>query len=172
MARKRVEGAIRDWEGAVAALRKIGSLERGIELAEASLQETIAQAKEQAASYVKMLQVEIKLAALELKAFCEARQADLGPKKSKALNFGVLGFRWSTKIMLPRSEAALAGVLTMLKALEQRQCIQTKETILKDEVKKLGEKNLAQLAAVGLRKQAGDAFFYEINRERIVASDQ
>jgi phage host-nuclease inhibitor protein Gam len=168
MARKKVEAGLKSWDDADQALRQIGALERSIEKVEARLQESIAKAKVKAAAEIKQLQGQIKLAALSLRVFCQERQADLGPKKSKALNFGILGFRWSTRITLPRGAAAVAGVLTMLKAMDQQKCIQTKETILKDEVKKLDEQKLAQLAAVGLRKEAGDAFFYEVNRERIM----
>ncbi len=166
MARKRPEG-LRDWGDADAALRQIGDLERSIEAAEARMQEAIAQAKDAAAAKIKEFKGKIKPLALLLQVFCQERKADLGPKKSKLLNFGLVGFRWSTKVMLPRDKATLAALVSKLKDMDQRQCLQIKETILKDEVKKLDEFALGQLESRGLRKDSGDSFFYEVNREKI-----
>jgi phage host-nuclease inhibitor protein Gam len=163
---------VKNWDDADEALRQIGGLERGIEKVEARLQETIAAAKAKAAVEVKQLQGQIKLAALQLRVFCQERQADLGPKKSKILNFGILGFRWSTKIILPKDKAASAFLIKKLKELGLEQCLKIKETILKEEVKKLDEATLAKLESLNLRKEGGDAFFYEVNREKIVANEQ
>lgn len=166
MARKKVEG-LNGWEGADQALRLIGIWERGIEAAEARMQEAIDKAKAKAKIEVKELQAAIKMQAVVLNLFCLEHAAELGPKKSKQLNFGILGFRWSTRITLPREKTKLAEIIQKLKDLGRKQCIQVKETVLKEEVKKLDAGDLSDLEGVGVRKQAGDAFFYEVKRERI-----
>lgn len=166
MARKKVEG-LNDWGEADLVLRLIGRLERGIEKAEATMQEAIDKAKAKAKAEVKELQAEIKMRAAVLNLFCLEHAAELGPKKSKQLNFGILGFRWSTRITLPREKTKLAEIIQKLKDLGREQCIQVKETVLKEEVKKLDVGDLCDLEAVGVRKQAGDAFFYEVKREKI-----
>jgi phage host-nuclease inhibitor protein Gam len=158
---------LQSWGDADELLRQIGAWERSKEKAEAAMQEAIDKAKAKAKAEAKELDGKIRLAALQLKVFCQERQADLGPKKSKQLNFGLLGFRWSTKVTLPRDKAAVRALLARLKELGRQQCIQVKETILKDEVKKLDEADLEELSFLGLRKQAGDNFFYETKREKI-----
>lgn len=168
MARKRLESSgLKTWGEADNALLEIGRLERRIEKEESDLQETIAQAKEATAAAVKKLQNQIKLWELQLKDFGQEYKADLGEKKSRTVNFGLLGFRFSTKIILPRGKAACQAVIDKLKSLKLGHCIKTTETILKEEVKKLDEATLSQLEPLGVRKDSKDAFFYEVNRERV-----
>lgn len=168
MARKRLDDGLQDWAGADEVLRGIGGLERRIEGAEAKLQATIAKAKAAAAAEVKQLQTQIKLASLRLQAFCQEHQEDLGGKKSKTINFGVVGFQYSTKIILPRKKELAAAVVEKLKSLGLTQCIKIKETPLKEEIKKLDEQALAQLTGVGVKKEGKNTFWYKVNREKIV----
>lgn len=168
MARKRIDDGLKDWAGADEVLRGIGGLERRIEGAEAKLQETIAKAKAATAAEVKQLQAKIKLASLQLQVFCQEHRDDLGQKKSKTINFGVVGFQYSTKIIIPRKKELAEAVVQKLKSLGLAQCIKVKETPLKEEIKKLDEPILAQLAGVGVRKEGKDTFWYKVNREKIV----
>lgn len=167
-ARKRLESGLNNWSEVDDTLRKIGHLERRIEQEEANLQETIAKAKAAATAAVKKLQAEIKIHDLQLKAFCQDHQADLGDKKSKVLNFGKVGFQFSTKVTVPRKKEAVLEVVKKLKELGLQNCIQVKETPIKNEIKKLAEDTLAKLEAVGVTKKGGDTFYHEVFREKIV----
>lgn len=167
-ARKRVEDAIENWNGIDEVLRQIGQMERQIKQAEAAMQEAIAQAKAAAKERVKQLQGQIKLLDLQMAAFCQERREDLGKKKSRVLNFGKVGFQFSTKITVPQKKEAVAAVVARLKELKLKSCILMKESPIKNEIKKLPPTTLKQLEAVGVVKKEGDTFYHEVFQEKIM----
>jgi phage host-nuclease inhibitor protein Gam len=171
MARQRVTDGITDWHGVDLVIRQLDDLDLQIEGEEAELQKTIKAAKAATAGRVKELQAAKKLLVLRLQTFCQARKEEFGEKKSKETTFGFVGFQFSTKVILPRKKEAAQAVVARLKALGKLNCIQVKETPLKEEIKKLDEATLAELAAVGVRKESGDTFWWRAKREKILAQD-
>lgn len=169
MARKRLESSgLKTWGDADNTLLDIGRLERQIEQEEATLQESIAQAKEATAARVKQLQAQIKGLDAQLQVFAQGHQEDFDGKKSKTINFGEVGFQYSTKVIIPRKKEAVQAVVEKLKALKLRKCILVKETPIKDEIKKLDEATLKQLAPLGVRKEGKDTFWRKVFREKIL----
>lgn len=161
MARKRIEGtALESWDQVDETLRAIGVIDREVNLIEASANEEIdrikAQTKEAAAPLLD------KKSGLELaiKEYCEANRAEFTNMKTKALTFGSVGFRLSTKVIVKR----VADTLQAMKDLGLSACIRIKEELDKEAMKNLSTETLAQVGA-GLKTT--NAFGYEIDQEKI-----
>ena len=166
MARKRVEFQQLDSWGAVSsALAQIGQLDRQVKSAGIAMQEKIDAAKaETEKACAPLLQTKKQLEA-SIAAYVNAHREDLGTRKSKALHFGMVGFRKSSKIVLPRAPLKLANIVTKLRARGMTDCIVTPaESVDKDMLKKYGR---ADIEAVGARLDQKDSFWYEVDEEKL-----
>lgn len=159
MARKRVESTIKGWEGADQVLLEIGQLEREIEQREAELQEKVEMIKRAIVNNVKPLQERKAALELQLQAFCEAHKGEF-KGKTRALNFGTVSFRQSTKIVIRGVQACIDA----LRKLGLKDYVRVKESPDKEKMKDLDDATLAQ---VGAKRQPEDVFGYEVNRERV-----
>lgn len=161
MARKRIEGTLLEtYDQVDEALRSIGMLDREINLVESGANEQIDRIKADTKAAASPLLE--KKAGLELavKEFCEANRGDFAKVKTRALTFGTVGFRISTKVLIKR----IADTLQALKDLGLPHCIRTKEEPDKEAMKTLPTETLA---AVGASLKTENVFGYEINQERL-----
>lgn len=94
-----------------------------------------------------------------IKEFAEAHKQEMDGK-TKFLNFGRVGFRQSTRIVLRNAKAILAA----LKAKGMHDCIVVKEEISKKALDKYDD---AVLAEVGAVRKVEDVFWYEVARDEI-----
>lgn len=168
MARKRVDAPVGldNWEAADDALREIGSAQRAIEAAEHRMQETIDAAKERAASESAPYRERIAELEGRLNVFAEMHRDDMGAKKSRDMNYGMLGFRKSTKVVLPRGAAKVAEIIRKLREKGMGDCIvKPAEKIDKDALKKYPPNDIV---AVGAGLDVQDTFWYEVDREKLM----
>lgn len=161
MARKRIIEApvIKSWEEADAALREIAENQIAIQDIESEMQRQIIGAKKIADQDSKPHADRIKNLERDLKEFVEDHRDELGKAKTKALNFGEVGYRLSTSISLPKAKEKLEDIIRKLKARGMKDCIITKEEISKDNLKKYGEDTVN---AVGATWKQKDAFGYDV----------
>jgi phage host-nuclease inhibitor protein Gam len=82
--------------------------------------------------------------------------------KTRILNFGKVGFRQSTKIVIKGMQA----VLKTLKARGMTDCIIVKESVNKDRLREYPDE---VIASVGATKKVTDTFWYEADREKLRA---
>lgn len=102
MARKRMEDpSLKSWDEVNAALKLIRDNEIELELIEADMGKKIADIKEQAAEQAVPYRDDIKKLELQVKEFVTLNKAEL-KGKSREMDFGKVGFRMSTKLMLPK----------------------------------------------------------------------
>lgn len=164
MARKRMEEpALKSWEEADAALKKIRDAEIALGLIEADMEKCIMDVKEKAEDEAIPYKDRIKKLELQLKEFTTLNRGEL-KGKSREMAFGTVGFRMSTSLMLPK---AAEGVIRKLKKLGMGDCISTKESVNKDVLKTYDEKTILM---VGARLKKKDAFWYETRREELAES--
>ena len=83
------------------------------------------------------------------------------PAKSKEMTFGQVGFRMSTRVILPKK---VERVIAKLKKLGMGDCIITKETVDKDILKTYAETTILE---VGGTLKKTDAFWYETKQEKV-----
>lgn len=129
MTRTRVESpALRGWEEADAALRRVGEIEIEAERIEGRAQEAINRIKEKAAGRCALLGKAKEALLLQLQQFTEAHRADLkgkGRKKSKLLVFGQVGFRASERVMKLAEDAE---IIARLRNMGLTGCFKVKES--------------------------------------------
>ena len=162
MARKRViePPSIKTWEDANDALRQIAEATLALADIEGEMNKQIVGAKKAAEEQGKAHKDRIAKLERELKDFVTEHRDEMGKAKSKALTFGEVSFRLSTKISLPRAKEKVKEIIRKLKTRKMMDCIVTKEEISKEALKKYGED---VVNAVGATWKQSDTFGYELN---------
>lgn len=161
MARKRIEGTqFTTWDDVDQALREIGEIDRDLALIEGDTNHAIDELKAKAKTDSKPLLDRKAALELAMKEFCEANRGEFAKVKTKALTFGSVGFRLSTRVLIKR----IGDTVQALKDLGLTQCLRIKEEPDKEAMKSLSAETLAEVGA-GLRTE--NAFGYEIDRAKL-----
>lgn len=155
---------ITDRVEAQAALREIAGLDRELSKIEADMNETIDQAKANAATDAADFEARRKELVNGLAYFAEVNKGALFKKKrSLKLKFGVIGFRMSAAIKgLPKN--TLAMVLEKVKSYGFTDAVRLKEELNKDVMRAWTKE---KLATVGAQLVVKDEFYIEINQEEL-----
>lgn len=160
-ARRRLEGtALANWAEVDDTLREIGRIDLEIEAMEAEYNRKITDLKQELAARALPLQERKAFLERLVKEFVETHREGLDGKKSRELNFGRVGFRQSTRLILRNVEAVIAA----LKARGMTDCIVVKEDVSREALKRYDP---ATIEAVGAKLKTDDVFWYEINRDRL-----
>lgn len=166
MARKRVtEPQLKSWEDVDVCLKAMGDAENEISVITAEMNAAIAQAKKEAEEKAAQFKETIKQNEGKIKEFTTIRKEDL-KGKSKQLTFGTVGFRQSTKLLLPSDTAE---VILKLRENGMADCINVKETINKDTVKSYPEEDILR---IGGYLQRSDTFWYETDKDTLAEAVQ
>lgn len=152
MARKKVTSvpALADWGAVDNALRDIREC-----------QHTLAEMAVQRDRQIDSIKADYAQGALPLqnrvKAYVDLHRAELDGK-SRALNFGTVGYRVSSKLMLASSRVAEA--IATLKVLGHAELIKTTETLDREALKRQPGDILQQ---VGAYIRTVDEFYYDVS---------
>ena len=153
MARKKVTSvpALADWGAVDNALRDIRECQHT--LAEMAVQRDrqIDSIKADYAQGALPLQNRVKALESEVKAYVDLHRAELDGK-SRALNFGTVGYRVSSKLMLASSRVA--------EVLGHTELIKTTETLDREALKRQPGDILQQ---VGAYIRTVDEFYYDVS---------
>jgi len=161
MARVRIENTrLKSWDDVALNLKEIGECQIAIEGIEAKMNEQISDLKLSAAIEAKPHQERIKKMELEVKEFTEDNRDDFIKSKTKFFDFGNVGFRQSTKIVIKSIQAAING----LKARNMTDCIKVSETVDKERLREYPDD---VIAALGATKKIEDVFWYEVDRTKL-----
>lgn len=162
MGRKRMEEpALKSWEEVDSTLKQIREAEIALSDISTTAEKLILDIKQQAEEDAQLHKDRIKQLELQVKEFTTVHRDEMLPAKSKEMTFGQVGFRMSTKVILPQK---LERVIAKLKKLGMGDCIITKETVDKDILKTYSEKTILE---VGGTLKKSDAFWYETKQEKI-----
>ena len=167
MARKKLENMItlNSWRECDEALRAIGEHTRDIMAIENVMNEQIAAARAAAADKATPLKEQVAQLELALRDYAMNHRDDMDGKKSKALTFGTLGFRRSTKIKLPGAKEKLAAIISRLQAMGMHECVSKPEPrVDKEALKKYSPDVIAE---TGATLTVEDVFGYEVNMEQL-----
>lgn len=161
MARKRVtEPQLTSWEQVDECLKVMSDAENRISVITAEMNAAIAQIKSDAEEKAAQFKEMIKQNEGKIKEFTTIRKEDL-KGKSKQLTFGTVGFRQSTKLLLPSDSAE---VIVKLRENGMADCVNVKETINKDTVKSYPEEDILR---IGGYLQRTDTFWYETDKDQL-----
>ncbi|MCM0757370.1 host-nuclease inhibitor Gam family protein [Sporomusa sphaeroides DSM 2875] len=151
--------ALKSWDEADLHLKEIAELELTMQNIEGDMNQKISDAKLAAELQAKPLQDRRKKLELEIKEFVENNRHEIDGK-SRRMNFGQVGFRQSTTIVVSK----IMAVLESLKARNMLDCITIKESINKEVLRTYPDE---VIAAVGARKKVEDVFWLEPDYERL-----
>lgn len=164
MARKKVPTppALKSWEEVDHVLREIAECEGCIDEIEVTMNRTIAEAKEAADRRARPAQERIRQLEYEMKEFVLQHQEDFSGGKTKLLNFGKTGFRLSTRLVIP--PGGTAEVIERLKQYGMEDCLNVKESVNRDALKKYKSEDILK---VGAYLKSDNEFWYEASREKL-----
>lgn len=166
MARKRVtEPQLTSWEQVDECLKVMSDAENQITVIEAEMNAAIAEAKKEAEEKAARYKELIKQNEGKIKEYTTINKEEL-KGKSRQLTFGTVGFRQSTKLLLPSDTAE---VILKLRENGMVDCINVKETINKDTVKTYPE---AEILKIGGYLQKTDTFWYETDKDSLAEAAQ
>lgn len=166
MARKRITEtpALKSWADVDAALREIAEAELTLGDIEAEMNRQIIGAKKVAEQQSKPHADRISKLERDIKEFVTDHRDELGKTKTKALNYGEVGFRLSTSISIPKAKEKVAEIIRRLKARQMTDCIIVEEKISKDNLRKYGEDTVN---AVGATRKQKDEFGYDVYKDKV-----
>lgn len=161
MARKRIEEpALESWEEVDSTLKKIREAELEVSRISADMEKCIIDIKENTEKQIVPYKNEIKKLELQVKEFVSLNKDEL-KGKSREMTFGTVGFRMSTKLVLPK---VVDKMIKQPKKLGMGDCVTVKESVNKDILKTYDEKTILMVGA-SLKKE--DTFWYETKQEEI-----
>ena len=161
MARRKVTAApvLPDWAAVDGALRDIRECEHALTELGVDRDRRIDSVKEEYSKMALPLQNRIKKLEGDVKAYADAHRADL-TGKSRKLNFGTVGYRISSRLILPATKAAEA--IVTLKAMGRKEFIKTTETL---DRAALLRQPVELLNQIGAYIQQRDEFYYDVSGE-------
>ena len=161
MAKKAKEGPqYESWEEVDNALRRLCEIEVRLAEINGRLNTEIDSAKTAAEKAAATLLLEKKILESAALAFAESRKEDFQKTRSKRLNFGTIAFRVVTRIKEKNAEATIRA----LRALGLESCVKVKETLDKEELAKLDDKDLVR---VGVSRKIEDKPRIELDVEKV-----
>lgn len=158
---------VNSLEEADMLLSEIAARKRNVALVLAGMNESIDALKVKASAECAEPLREIEVLEQALARFAEDNKEALFTKlKSRALAFGEIGFRASTKAALLNRKWTWERVLEALKGKELFKYIRTREEVDKDALRGLAPEKLEE---VGVKLKKEDGFYYELKEETVGA---
>ncbi len=167
MARKKVaaEPAFANWDEVDKALQEIHEADNSIAEITAMQNREIDDIKEKCNKLAEPHKNKVKELEANLREYTSAHRVEMDGK-SKKLNFGIVGFRQSSKISIPTSK--IADAIIMLKNMGLTACLKIDEKLDKEQLRKQPSEILAQVGAAITTK---DEFYYELEHAEIIETE-
>lgn len=172
MAREKPKAAIapiRDLTDADNALAEIAEIDRAVEVANHQLNEDIDNMKKGVQEEIAPLLERKEMLGAGLANFAELNRTEMfKDRKSRELDFGVIGFRKSTALATIKKVCSTwKEVLGKLKQYDFRDAIRVKE---EPDREVMSEWPKERLDLVGVQRVEKDEFFYEVKQEKVAAA--
>ncbi len=164
MAREKIKRElipVQNLEDVDGLLLEIAKKQIEIDKINAETEEKILKLKEEAKERSEKILEEVTQMAESIFAYTELNKAKIfqDDKKTIELQWGMFGYRKSTKISISKA------TLQLLKELGFTEAIRIKEEVNKEEMKEWDE---AKLAAVKAKRIVEDNFWYEVKKEKVL----
>lgn len=158
MARKKVQAdpVLRDWPSVDTALRDIRECVHTLKELEVERDRRMDDVRTAYTEKATPLQNRIKRLEGDVKTFVDAHRAEL-TGKSRRLNFGSVGYRISSRLVIPNGKAA--EILAALKSLGRNECYKVTETLDREALKRQPPDFLESL---GMYINQRDEFYYDV----------
>ena len=150
--------AIQDYESVDKALKRLCELEVKITHIEGEVTLACNKIKEEYKPQVESLNNEANFIRAEIESFCESHKADFADKRSKELVFGIIGYRLSKSVNVPRVKSKVESLIAAIKSFGLRDCLIYEE---KPNKEALSERDEGSLVKLGLKRVVKDNFRIE-----------
>lgn len=163
MARKVVQTipTLHSWEEVDNALKEILLTQSQINARELELTERITAAKEQLVAASKPLRERIALLEKQIRDYTGFHRVEL-QGKSRQLNFGAVGFRSSSSVLVPAEH--LPEVIAALRTRHMEDCVAVKESVNKEVLRQYP---LEDIQACGCTIRSSERFWYETSETEL-----
>lgn len=151
------------WDEVDLALKSIGAHQREVTAIEDIMNEEIDAAKLKAKEASDPTLAKIAAISRQVQDFAEAHRDDLVSKKTKPLIFGVIGWRKSTKVKLPKDKERLADLISLLHRVGWHDCVTQADPTINKEA--LRQHDFAEAKKLGIDVSIEDVFWLEPNRD-------
>ena len=157
------------WDEVDLAIKAIGSLQRSVEAAESIMQEEIDAAKLKAKEAADPDLAKIAAISRQVQDYAELHRDDLVSKKTKPLIFGVIGWRKSTKVKLPKDKTRLADIIDLLHRVGWHDCVTQADPTINKEALRLHD--FAEVKKLGIDVSIEDVFWLEPARDDLAKKE-
>lgn len=157
---KKTVTALTSWDDVNNSLRRLAEIEIARQEFEGQMTLEINQIKDRYALEFGLLAKERNAIEADIADFVEANKAEFLKVRSKTLDFGVVAFRVTKKIVLRNTKAVVAAI----KALGWLQYLRVKEEPDKEALDGLSD---TELARIGVTRKIEDRLRIEPNIERL-----
>lgn len=147
---------ISDWTDVDRALEQVGLLDLEIGELSSHLGRKIYDIIGESSGEIADLRKRQQAVESSIESFCRENKAEFSQKRSRQLRYGKIAFRVSERIEVP--EELEDSVIAALKRLGYSACIELRERIDKNSLKKLSDGDLARC---GIRRSREDHFRIE-----------
>lgn len=154
------------WDDVDLALCEIAEHERAIAATQRHMQQIIDDAKLAAKDESDPHTAAIDALGQQIKEFAERNRENMD-KKTKPLMFGNVGFRKSTKMIVPRDPGRVADIIRLLRALGWHDCVKVEAPTINKEA--LRTHPVEDVIKVGISVEVTDDFWLETKKEPIPA---
>lgn len=151
------------WDEVDLALKSIGALQREVTAIESTMNEEIDAAKLKAKEASDPHLAKVAAISRQVQDFAEAHRDDLVNKKTKPLIFGVIGWRKSTKVKLPKDKTRLADIIDLLHRVGWHDCVTQADPTINKEALRLHD--FAEVKKLGIDVSIEDVFWLEPARD-------
>ena len=159
--RKRVtDQVLQSWDDVNEALKAIGRADSAIAAIEAEMNEQIAETKAAAKAKTKAHEEAKKLQEMMIQQYVSAHKTELKGKSHK-LAHGTVGFRLSTRLVLPKE---IKPIIEAIRKNGMMDCLNQTVTVNKEILKTYSEEQIIEVGG-SLKKE--DTFWYEVDRESV-----
>jgi len=162
---------IRNFEDLDQVLLEAGQLQVELTKKEAEMNAKIQKIRDQFEQATESLREKLKNIETDIQAFCLKNKTEFDKERKKELIHGFVGFRTNPpKVLQLNKKFTVKTTIELIKKIFNGKYIRTKEELNKDLIlTDYSAKELTddKLAAIGLRIDQDETFYYEINWELI-----
>ena len=138
---KKKESTLKSWGEVDAQLKKLGELQIQKSKLEGNLTIKVNKLKEEFSEKCGIINTEIKEIEKDITRYCEENKECFINKRNKKLNFGIVAYRITEKVLIKNVQA----VISSLKNLCLENCLRIKEEIDKEKIKGLDANILTKI---------------------------
>ena len=138
---KKKESIFTKWDEVDNSLKRLGELQIKKSKIEGNLNEKINELKVKSQAECTPIITEIKQIEKEIARFCEQNKESFVNKRNRKLNFGVISYRLTEKVVCN----SVQSVIKSLKLLCLDHCLRVKEELDKDKIKELDTNTLTKI---------------------------